>query len=192
MHSFATILILLLILAICIVQFAFFIWLFRKIKEHKGHEQRLSPQMYRRICFGIAGVLLLIAITTSIYSTILLTTGIQTVGVITELRLSHDKDGDEMFAPTFRFVDQTGATNFIDSTLYSSPRRYRVGQTVPVIYRALNSKTARINNFAEHWFVPLITAAFAAVALISIPIRNKWLTHRARKKTATPLTRTVL
>ena len=192
MHSFATIIILLLILAICIVQFAFFIWLFRKIKENKGHQQRLSSQIYRRICFGIAGVLLLIALATSIYSTILLTTGIQTIGVITELRLSHDKDGDELFAPTFRFVDRTGATNSIDSTLYSSPRRYHVGETVPVIYRASNPKSARINNFAEHWFVPLITAAFATVALISIPIRNKWLTHRAREQTATPLNRTVI
>jgi hypothetical protein len=172
-----------LILAIGAMQLAFFIWVARQMKKQFVP---LSPAKYRLICFGIAGVLFAVSLGSSIYTAALLTTGVKTTGVIVEIREREDKeDHSKSFAPTFTFVDGSGLTNSVESNLsYGSVDHYRIGERVPVIYRSSNPQSARIDSFAEHWLLPIMTFGFAAVVLISIPIRNKWLEFRTGNKQA--------
>jgi hypothetical protein len=174
----AIIFILILALGLLIIQVAFFAWAFRRIKKHS---EPMSPEAYRLICFLIAGLLLLISFGSFSYTTFLLATGVKTTGVVTGLRVKRDEHGEELFTPSFKFIDQSGTTNTVDSNLYSSPDRYRVNERVPIIYRPANPSGARINNFAENWFLPIFTAMCATVVLISIPIRNRWRAYRSRK-----------
>jgi hypothetical protein len=124
----------------------------------------------------------LIALGFASYTVHLLATGTKTIGTITALRLSHDKDGNESFAPTFQFTDKTGATNIVDSSLFQSPNPYHVGDEVPVIYPPADPLSARSDHFTEHWLAPIVFTTFSAALLISIPIQKKWHNWRSARK----------
>jgi hypothetical protein len=165
-------LILILIIVIATAQFAFFFWVFRKMKRDTPPT---TPAQFNFICKIIAGSLFAIAAALAIYSTILVTTGIQTTGIVVDLQESRDKEGGDLyFAPTFSFVDVSGVTNTVKSSLSTSPAAYRIGDRVPIIYRKSNPSMARINRFKDHWMPPIGLSAFGLVALISMPIYRKW------------------
>jgi hypothetical protein len=165
-------------IALFILVIALFAWIFRNAKKRS---RPLSPQTYRLICCALSAILLAVAISTSVYSTFLLVTGIQTTGWVTGFRTVPDKEhGQERYSPTFKFIDQTGATNVSGSSISRSTPLYHVGDLVPVIYRPANPSSARINSFEENWMTPIITTLFATIILASIPVRNIWLAYRSR------------
>lgn len=169
-------------IALFILDIALFAWIFRNAKKRRGP---LSPQAYRLICCVLSAILLAVAISSSAYSAFLLSTGIQTTGWVTAVRIVPDKDdGQDRYSPTFKFIDQTGVTNVSGSSISRNTPLYRIGDVVPVIYRPANPLSARINSFEENWMTPIITTFFGAVILVSIPIRNKWLAYRSRKNSA--------
>jgi len=56
-----------------------------------------------------------------------------------------------------------GETYTMNSSSYSSPPAYHVGQAVRVVYDKANPSKARIDNFWELWLLPIIFISIAVL-----------------------------
>jgi len=73
-----------------------------------------------------------------------------------------DSDGSTSYAPIIDYVVD-GETYEMNSTSYSSPPAYHVGQAVRVAYDRANPSVARIDNFWELWLLPIIFISIAVL-----------------------------
>jgi hypothetical protein len=73
-----------------------------------------------------------------------------------------DSDGSTTYAPIIDYVVD-GETYTMNSSSYSSPPAYHVGQAVRVVYDKANPGKARIDNFWELWLLPIIFISIAAL-----------------------------
>ncbi|HEU5123788.1 MAG TPA: DUF3592 domain-containing protein [Verrucomicrobiae bacterium] len=88
----------------------------------------------------------------------------RTTGTVIGLLEMNSKDSaDKTFAPEFQFQDSSGLfhTNF--SNLYAYPPRYKVGETVEILYRNDNPEKAQINRVGELWFTAIFVGGFGAM-----------------------------
>jgi len=166
-------------LGIFLTQAVFLIWLYRRLK--KSYEP-ISPETNRVVNFAFAGMLFAVSLGFASYTIFLLAAGNKTTGTITEIRGSHDKDGDEIFSPTFQFIDQNGATNTIRSSSSQSPNPYQIGDQVPVMYRASKPSSARVDSFMDNWGVALVTFALGTFLLLLNLLQRKWREWRGLNK----------
>lgn len=169
--AFAAIVIIL-ILALVAAQTALFIWVYRRIKY--GPRVPFAKSYRWFICGAI--LLYIVSISFALHTTHLLATGNTATGTVVEMRVRSNKNGTT-YAPTFTFLDESGATQRIDSTLHSNPPDYKVGDQIPVLYRTDNPSSARINSFAENWFVSILTAALATIYLAVVSVHRLWTTR---------------
>ena len=143
----------------------------------------LSPKPGRWFgCLGlilnILWIVLLAAGLLLAYNSWRLTTQGQSVeGTVVKMISSEDEDG-VTFAPVVEY-DANGNTYSYESSNYSNPPAYHVGQQVKMIYDGEHPDQARISNFVELWLAPLLLIPFgfgtAAVTffLMRIPSRRK-------------------
>ena len=73
-----------------------------------------------------------------------------------------DSDGGTTYAPIVEYVVD-GETYTMNSSSYSSPPAYHVGQAVRVVYDKANPSKARIDNFWELWLLPIIFISIAVL-----------------------------
>ena len=73
-----------------------------------------------------------------------------------------DSDGGTTYAPIIDYVVDR-ETYTLNSSSYSSPPAYHVGQAVRVVYDKANPSKARIDNFWELWLLPLIFIPIAVL-----------------------------
>ena len=82
-------------------------------------------------------------------------------------------DGGISYHPEITFSDQSGKTITFVSSLGSSPPRYRVNDSVKVLYNSQYSMNpARIDSPWSLWFVPLITLFFGIeITIVLVVLR---------------------
>jgi hypothetical protein len=73
-----------------------------------------------------------------------------------------DSDGSTTYAPIVEYVVD-GETYTLNSTSYSSPPAFHVGQAVRVAYNRDNPSQARLDNFWELWLLPIIFISIAVL-----------------------------
>lgn len=59
-------------------------------------------------------------------------------------------------APEVRFIARDGRSYTVRGTVYSNPPAHKVGDRVDVQYDPANPADARINDFLNTWFLPLL------------------------------------
>lgn len=87
-------------------------------------------------------------------------------------KTSTDKHGNPyvLHYPHVMFiVPDQGVYTFISDS-GSSSLGYPVGQGVPVIYDSAHPSTARINDFMNMWFMPLVLLGMAALILFTMTL----------------------
>ena len=84
----------------------------------------------------------------------LTTQGKSVEGTVVKMISSEDQDG-VTYAPVVEY-EADGNTYSYESSTYSNPPAYHVGQQVKMIYDGEHPDQARISNFVELWLAPLI------------------------------------
>ncbi len=87
-------------------------------------------------------------------------------GTVIELVEKRDGNSGATFAPVYTFRDAQGGDHNIHSNVSTYPPRYKVGETVTVLYRPEKPDDAAIDGFFDLWLMPLILGIFGAVQLI--------------------------
>lgn len=90
-------------------------------------------------------------------------------GVVTSLRTSRDDDGQDMFAPVVDFRTQTGQQATYQSSLYSRPCKYKVGDPVELLYNPDKPSDAQIKGRSMNYLPMLIVGGLGVVfALVGV------------------------
>jgi hypothetical protein len=82
--------------------------------------------------------------------------GASAEGVVIDLILSRDSDGDDTYYPRVRFATPTGESVEFTGSVGSTPAAFDVGEAVAVLYDPADPQDARIDSFFQLWFGPLI------------------------------------
>jgi hypothetical protein len=69
------------------------------------------------------------------------------------------------YAPVFTFKAADGVTYTVSSDTGSSPAGFAVGETVRVLYQSSDPDEAKIDSFAQLWFMPMV---FGFLGLVTI------------------------
>ena len=105
----------------------------------------------------------------------------RTTGEVVSYREVRD-DGDTRFRPRIRFKTAAGEIITIDSQFSTKTRRFSIGDRVPMIYKAQQPTTARVNAFIDNWLGACIAAVIGLVG-----IAGGYLVRRAvRREFAKP------
>ena len=114
------------------------------------------------LCFIGAGVFLLTAVGSSIYSIYFLSSSIQTSAVVTEIVERKDDEGHVSRSPVYSYSDASGEM-FADRSSTGDGREFAVGDTIPIRYLRNSPHQSRIDYFSHHWLLPIFMAAFSLV-----------------------------
>jgi hypothetical protein len=75
-------------------------------------------------------------------------------------------DGDETrHRPRLRFKTASGEIVQFDSQMATTTERFRVGEQVPVVYKARNPTNARVASFQDNWLGACIAAIIGLVGM---------------------------
>ncbi len=103
------------------------------------------------------------------------TGGSNVSGTVVDMIESSDDDGTT-YAPVVQY-EVNGTTYSYQSSNYTNPPAYRVGQEVKMVYDGDHPDKARISNFFELWLIPLILIPLglgdAAVTLFLVPMLSR-------------------
>lgn len=111
------------------------------------------------IIFGLVGIILL-SIGGFLYyrQTQFLERARETEGLVVNL-----VPNDNMYAPVIRFFLPNGDEVVFQSSLSSSPPRYEVEETVTIYYDPEKPDDARIGNWFDLWFAPLLLSIMGGI-----------------------------
>jgi len=129
--------------------------------------------------FCLAGPLLLIlALVTAAQRAELVTSGLHAEATVIGARQSGSTR--VTYAPVFQFVANDGRTYTVNSDLYGKESAVRYGSQVQVLYSPQDPQSARIDDFATLWTLPLVLgvvgAGFSTVPAIMLVA---WMRRRA-------------
>ena len=134
------------------------------------------------LCSICAGVTLLAAIGTSVYSTYFLFGSLPTNATVIDVREQKDSEGHVSRFPVYRYTDASG-TEHRDTTSSSDGREFAVGDIIPVRYLRSSPAESRIDYFSYHWLLPIFLAA-SSVVTAAIGAALYW--NYKRKKSSAP------
>ena len=100
---------------------------------------------------------------------------LRTTGTVVAMFPRHS-GGSTSYAPLVRYRTPNGLELDFTSGSASSRPRYQVGQTVPVVYPALNPSQAEIDSWLMRWGETTIVGGFALVFVVGGGIL--FVTHR--------------
>ncbi|OAN17741.1 hypothetical protein A3K86_02135 [Photobacterium jeanii] len=92
-----------------------------------------------------------------------------------QINKSEDNEGRDNFAPIVTFTTQGGSEVQFVSSISSNPPKYKIGQTLEVLYEAEYPDRAVINSFFEKWSSVVILLMIAAVLLLF-----SWMVGRSK------------
>ena len=124
------------------------------------------------LSFAGAAAMLLLSIGSAIYTIRFLSHSIQTTGTVVDIVEQTDKDGGHSRFPVYEYRTSDGVTHKVKSSM-SDGEPYSTGETIPVRYLPTSPQSARIDNFAHHWFLPIFTG-IASVFLICLGVGLRW------------------
>ena len=131
------------------------------------------------LCFIGAGIFLLSAVGSSIYSIYFLSSSIQTNAVVTEIVERKDEEGDVSWIPVYTYNDASGEI-FTDRSSTGDGREYDVGDTIPIRYLKTSPHQSRIDYFAHHWMLPILMAVFTII-LGGLGLGLRWWRNREQQ-----------
>lgn len=131
------------------------------------------------MCFIGSGILLLVAIGTSIYSGYFLANSSQADGVVMEIIQHKDEDGDVSYYPAYSYSDASGKEFQGRSSMGSGPE-YQVGDSIPIRYLKKFPHESRIDYFSHHWALPIIMSVLS-IALIALGFCLRWWRRREQE-----------
>jgi len=131
------------------------------------------------LCLIGAGVFLLTAIGSSVYSTYFLASSIQTSAVVTEIVERKNDEGHVSRTPVYTYKDATGE-KFTDRSSTGDGREFEVGDTIPIRYLKTSPHQSRIDYFSHHWLLPIFMVIFSLV-LSGLGIGLRWWRNREQQ-----------
>jgi hypothetical protein len=76
------------------------------------------------------------------------------------------RDGDETrHRPRVRFTTATGEIVQFDSQIDTATERFRIGERLPVVYKARDPKDARVALFVDNWLGACVAALIGLVGM---------------------------
>lgn len=91
----------------------------------------------------------------------------KTKGTVIRLDAREGSKGGTVYQPIYEFRTLDGQVITVAHDNASRPARYKVGQSVDVLYNTENPQNAKINNTTNLYMVPLVLAGVGIVASIS-------------------------
>ncbi len=91
----------------------------------------------------------------------------KTKGTVIRLDAREGSKGGTVYQPIYEFRTLDGQVITVAHDNASRPARYKVGQSVDVLYNTENPQNAKINNSTNLYMVPLVLAGVGIVASIS-------------------------
>jgi Protein of unknown function (DUF3592) len=131
------------------------------------------------LCFIGAGIFLLTAVGSSIYSIYFLSSSIQTKGLVTEIVERKDDEGHISRTPVYTYKDSSGE-DFTDRSSTGDGREFEVGDTIPIRYLKTSPHQSRIDYFSHHWLLPLFMAV-SSILLGGLGFGLRWWRDREQQ-----------
>lgn len=131
------------------------------------------------LCFIGAGIFLLTAVSSSIYSIYFLSSSIQTTAVVAEIVERKDDEGHVSRTPVYNYEDASGE-EFTDRSSTGDGRDFDVGDTIPIRYLKTSPHQSRIDYFAHHWMLPIFMAIFSTL-LGGLGFGLRWWRNREQQ-----------
>jgi hypothetical protein len=128
------------------------------------------------LCFIGAGIFLLTAVGSSIYSLYFLSSSIQTNAVVTEIVERKDDEGHVSRTPVYTYKDASGE-GFTDRSSTGDGREFDIGDTIPIRYLKTSPHQSRIDYFSHHWLLPIFMAIFL-ILLAGLGFGLRWWRDR--------------
>jgi hypothetical protein len=73
--------------------------------------------------------------------------------------------GETRHRPRLRFTTATGEIVQFDSQIATASERFRIGERLPVVYKARDPKDARVALFVDNWLGACIAAVIGLVGM---------------------------
>jgi hypothetical protein len=131
------------------------------------------------LCFIGAGIFMLTAIGSSIYSVYFLSSSIQTNAVVTELVERKDDEGHVSRSPVYSYKDASGQ-DFTDRSSMGDGRDFDLGDTILIRYLKNSPHQSRIDYFAHHWMLPIFMAVIS-ILLGGLGFGLRWWRNREQQ-----------
>lgn len=124
------------------------------------------------LCATFSGLSLLVAIGTATYSLYFLAGSSPAEATITEIIEHKDDEGNTNYSPVYTYTLPDGQ-GFTDRSPIGGSWEYQVGDVVPVRYLKSSPQQSRIDDFAHHWFLPILMTLFS-LCLAAIAVGQRW------------------
>lgn len=131
------------------------------------------------LCFIGAGVFLLTAVGSSLYSIYFLSSSIQTNAVVTEIVERKNDEGHVSRTPVYTYKDSLGK-EFTGRSSTGDGREFEVGDTIPIRYLKGSPHQSRIDYFSHHWLLPIFMTIFFIV-LSGLGFGLRWWRNREQQ-----------
>jgi Protein of unknown function (DUF3592) len=89
--------------------------------------------------------------------------GTRADGIVIDLIVERDSDGDDMSYPRVRFMTAAGESVEFTGSVGSRPAAFDIGEAVAVLYDPAKPRDARIDSFFQLWFGPLVLGFLGVV-----------------------------
>jgi hypothetical protein len=129
---------------------------------------RAIASLFIGVLWAVSVFLLAVALTLFVHSAIFVHNAFHTNGVVIEMRemRSINRTARPAYKPVFRFTANDGQTYVVASNTGGPLSDFAIGELVKVLYIKNRPKTARIDSFAQLWFLPLIFGILGGTATI--------------------------
>jgi|YelNatPaOPRAMG01_1025707.scaffolds.fasta_scaffold00626_6 hypothetical protein len=129
----------------------------RTMREVARRVTAVNDAIMGKVFIGVGLVALLGAVGTACSTWFFVRGAQRTLGTVIELQQSTDNESDRVtYAPVVGFQDANGFQHTVASRVYSAPPKFRVGDTVPVLYRPEAPDRARLARYWDLWGLPTV------------------------------------
>jgi Protein of unknown function (DUF3592) len=116
----------------------------------------LAMRTARKSSLIVGPCCLVIALGYAIYICSFLRSSSACTGTVVSLTARPGEDNLTAYAPIFTFVATNGQQYTITADVASTTPEFKVGQSVPVLYKSANPDKAKIDSFWQLWLFPVV------------------------------------
>lgn len=125
------------------------------------------------LAFGAMGLLVIgIAIVVWMRTREFISKAQETKGVVIRMLSKPGSKGGIIYAPVYQFRTMDGRTIEVEESTYSKPPQFQEGQSVYILYDPQNPEEARVKNWMNLYFLPLVLAGmgmiFVGIGIVSL------------------------